>query len=69
MENTELNNKKIKVFWGGPVETGSIFILHSNEYESKTTKKFKELSISRDHKTLIDIVKNQGPVYAIVPKL
>jgi len=66
LKDIELQNKKIKVFWGGPVETDAVFILHSNEYESKTTKKFKELSISRDHKTLIDIVKKQGPKKSLV---
>ena len=66
LKDIELHNKKIKVFWGGPVETGAVFILHSNEYEGKTTKKFKELSISRDNKTLIDIAKKQGPKKSLI---
>ena len=65
-ENSELNNKRIDIFWGGPVETDTVFILHSNEYKSKSTKEFQELSISRDYKTLIDIAKNQGPKKSLV---
>ena len=56
-----LYNKKIPIFWGGPVDRHRIFIIHSNEYESESTKKYNEISISTDLKTLLKIAENKGP--------
>ena len=65
-EVKELYTVKIPVFWGGPVEENKVFILHSNEYKNDTTKNYKNISISRDYKTLFDIVKKKGPKNSLV---
>ena len=57
----KLTKKPIPIFWGGPVDKSRIFILHSNEYVSETTIKFKNLSISSDYNTLLKIADNKGP--------
>ena len=36
-EREELYKVKIPVFWGGPVESEKIFILHSTEYKNDST--------------------------------
>ena len=48
INKNELYNIKIPVYWGGPVDVNKIFILHSNEYESKSTTKFKDVSAAYD---------------------
>ncbi len=65
-EKQKLKNIKIEVFWGGPVNENDIFILHSKDYEGKNTKKIKNISISRDYNTLIDIAKKQGPKKSLI---
>jgi len=57
----KLTKKQIPIFWGGPVDKSRIFIMHSKEYESESTIKFKNLSISRDFNTLLKIADNKGP--------
>ena len=39
-EREELFKINIPVFWGGPVDVKEIFILHSTEYQSETTKNY-----------------------------
>ena len=51
-EREELYKVNIPVFWGGPVETKKIFILHSNEYKSDSTNSYGNISISQDHNIL-----------------
>jgi len=65
-EREELYKKTIPVFWGGPVDAKSIFILHSNEYKSSTTNKYGKISISQDYDILFDIAKNKGPKKSLV---
>ena len=65
-EREELFKKNISIFWGGPVDTKEIFILHSNEYKSESTVKYKNISISQDYEILFDIAKNQGPKKSLV---
>ena len=60
-EREELFKLNIPIFWGGPVDTKEIFILHSNEYKSKSTIKYENISISQDYEILFDIAKNKGP--------
>ena len=57
----ELHDVKIPVFWGGPVNENRILVLHSQEYKNKTTKNFKDVSISSGYKTLFEIADNKGP--------
>ena len=60
-EREELFKVNIQVFWGGPVETKKIFILHSNDYQSDSTRNYGNISISQDYNILFDIAKNKGP--------
>jgi len=62
----ELYEVKISIFWGGPVETKKIFVLHSNEYQSETTKNYGDISISQDYNILIDIAEKKGPKKSLV---
>ena len=57
----ELLEVNILVFWGGPVEIKKIFIVHSNEYQSETTKNYGAISISQDYNILFDITEKRGP--------
>ena len=65
-EREELYKINIPIFWGGPVDTKEIFVLHSNEYKSETTKKHGKVSISKDYEILLDIAKNKGPEKSLV---
>jgi len=65
-EREELYKINIPVFWGGPVETKKIFILHSNEYQSDSTNHYGKISISQDYKILFDIAKNKGPKESLI---
>ena len=65
-EREELYKINIPVFWGGPVETKKIFILHSNEYQSSSTNNYGIISISQDYDILFDIAKNKGPENSLV---
>ena len=65
-EREELYKVNVQVFWGGPVETKKIFVLHSNEYQSDTTNNYGSISISHDYNILFDIAKNQGPHKSLI---
>ena len=56
----------VPVFWGGPVNVKEIFILHSTEYKSETTKNYGNISISQDYNVLFDIAENKGPNESLV---
>ena len=65
-EREKLFKINIPVFWGGPVNVKEIFILHSAEYQSETTKNYGDISISQDYNILFDIAKNKGPEKSLV---
>ena len=65
-EREKLFKIDIPVFWGGPVDIKEIFILHSVEYQSTTTKNYGNISISQDYNILFDIVENKGPEKSLV---
>ena len=65
-ERERLFKVNIPVFWGGPVDVKEIFILHSTEYQSETTKKYGNISISQDYNILFDIAKNKGPEKSLI---
>ena len=65
-EREELYKVNIPVFWGGPVETKKIFILHSKEYQSDNTSNYGSISISQDYNILFDIAENKGPEKSLV---
>jgi len=60
-EREKLYNIKLPIFWGGPVNPNEIFILHSKEYKNNNSLKYGDISLSRDYKILLDIVKKEGP--------
>ena len=65
-ERERLFKVNIPVFWGGPVDVKEIFILHSTEYQSKTTKNYGKISISQDYNILFDIAENKGPKKSLI---
>ena len=65
-EREKLYKVNIPVFWGGPVDAKEIFILHSAEYQSDSTKNYGYISISQDYNILFDIAKNKGPEKSLV---
>ena len=65
-EREKLFRINIPVFWGGPVDVKEIFILHSNEYQSESTKNYGDISLSQDYNILFDISKNRGPEKSLV---
>jgi len=66
IEKKELYNIEIPVFWGGPVDENKIFVLHSKDYKSETTKSYKDISVSRDYSILFDIVEKKGPKKSLI---
>jgi len=65
-EREELYKVDMLIFWGGPVEVKEIFVLHSSEYQSETTKNYGSISISQDYNILFDIAENKGPEKSLV---
>ena len=65
-EREKLFGINVSVYWGGPVDIKEIFVLHSPEYKSKTTKKYGNISISQDYEVLYDIAKNKGPEKSLI---
>tara|TARA_B100000959_G_scaffold132889_1_gene139346 strand:+ start:601 stop:1239 length:639 start_codon:yes stop_codon:yes gene_type:complete len=65
-EREELFKINVPIFWGGPVDPKEIFILHSSEYKSESTKKYEKISISQDYNILLDIAANKGPEKSLI---
>ena len=65
-DKKRLNKITVPIFWGGPLDENKIFVLHSNDYVSKSTKIHKYLSVSNDLKILIDISENNGPKDSLI---
>ena len=65
-EREELFNINVPIFWGGPVDTKEVFILHSTEYKSESTVKYGKISISQDYNILFDIAKKKGPKESLI---
>ena len=65
-EREKLYEKNILIFWGGPVEVKKIFVLHSSEYQSESTKNYGGISISQDYNILFDIAEDKGPEKSLV---
>ena len=65
-EREKLYGVNILIFWGGPVEVKKIFILHSSEYQSESTKNYGSISISQDYNILFDIAEDKGPEKSLV---
>ena len=65
-EREDLFKINVPIFWGGPVDPKEIFILHSSEYKSESTKRYEKISISQDYNILLDIATNKGPEKSLV---
>ena len=65
-DREKLFKKNIQVFWGGPVDVKEIFILHSTEYQSETTRNYGNISVSKDYNILFDIAENKGPKKSLI---
>ena len=62
----KLFKTNIPIFWGGPVNGEEVFVLHSNEYQSESTKNYGNISISQDYNILLDIAGKRGPKKSLV---
>ena len=60
-KQNELYNVKVPIYWGGPVEENIILVLHSKEYQTENTKKYKDISVSSGYKILLEIADKKGP--------
>ena len=65
-EREKLYKINIPIFWGGPVDVKQIFILHTTEYQSDTTKNYGNISITQDYNILFDIAENKGPKKSLI---
>ena len=65
-ERERLYKINIPIFWGGPVDVKKIFILHSTEYQSDTTRNYGNISVSQDYNILFDIAENKGPEKSLI---
>lgn len=59
--------KKITLYWGGPVEPENIFFIHSSDYKSNDfISSNNNFTITQEPKILFDIAKNKGPKEYII---
>ena len=65
-EREKLYKINIPIFWGGPVDIKQVFILHTAEYQSDTTKNYGNISITQDYNIQFDIAENKGPKKSLV---
>ena len=65
-DKRKLDKLRLPIYWGGPLDENRIFVLHTNEYKSKSTKIFNSLSVTNDLKILIDILENNGPKNSLI---
>ena len=65
-DKKQTSDLNIPTFWGGPVEEDKVFIIHSTEYKSNSTKSYKDISISNDIGVLFDIAEKKGPKRSLV---
>ncbi len=58
---------EVAVHWGGPVEPGRGFVLHSDEYASESTRRVAAgIAYSFDLETLKAVIGGDGPARALV---
>ncbi len=61
-ETELLADRSVQLLYGGPVERGALFIIHSNDYRSEYTNRINNLfSMAHTRQTLRDIAAGQGP--------
>ena len=58
----DIIDKDITLYWGGPVEHGQFFFIHSSDYKSDDLISLNNnFMVTQKPEVLIDIAKNQGP--------
>ena len=58
---------EVAVHWGGPVEPGRGFVLHSDDYASEATRRVATgIAYSFDIETLTAVIAGEGPARALV---
>ena len=63
----KIKEKKITIYWGGPVNPQKIFFIHSSDYKSDDfILSTKDFTITRSPEILFDIAKNNGPKEYII---
>ena len=63
----KMNEKKVTIYWGGPVDPQHIFFIHSSDYKSNDSiSSNNDFTITREPKILFDIAKNKGPKKYII---
>ena len=55
-EKKELYEVSIPIFWGGPVDKTSIFILHTKDYKSETTENYNSFSKANQNKLITSAI-------------
>jgi putative transcriptional regulator len=56
----------VALHWGGPVEPGRGFVLHTTEYGSDSTARAGDIAYSVDQQALIDMIEGRGPAKAML---
>lgn len=60
--DAEPTEDSVALHWGGPVELGRGFVLHTRDYASEsTTAVDSHIAFSVDSQALVDIVEGRGP--------
>ncbi len=63
----EPGDDEIALHWGGPVDPGRGFVLHSSDYSSDSTEVVSaEIAFSIDTRILTDLVEGHGPDRALL---
>lgn len=59
--------EEVPLHWGGPVDPGRGFVLHTSEYTSDSTEPVgADIAFSIDTRILTDLVEGQGPNKALL---
>ena len=57
----------VNISLGGPVNSNNLFIIHSNDYQiNQTIPVLKEISMTNQPQTIIDLIQNQGPKNSLI---
>ncbi len=57
----------IRLHYGGPVDRGAIFIIHSTDYQGPATKVLIDIAVmTRDVKVLRDVAQGAGPAHMMM---
>ncbi len=67
IRDSEINCSELPIYFGGPVEAGKGFILHTNDYHSFSTQLIKDnISLTSTVDILKDMASGRGPNKKII---